>query len=747
MVNKVLIQQNNIVQAYTIQTFPGSDSLRIVQFNPQVGVGFSGSVVIEGSFAASPGNNDFTALATVTFTGHTENLSLEIVSGAPFIRARIAASQVGAIAVYGDSANRALQGSQGATPSTAVVDSPLSVSGSGNSFSINAAVVPSITSDDVIYANDFSQTITDVLDGTNGATGKQDKIGTGVITASEADLNVLTGTWLYGLTLADLQKLADINASTTELNRSVGVTSGIQGQLDVLTAAIPAGLSGMITTGATIDSFFDVGATVSVSDLNLFSSLTASSADLNVFTGTAGNFTSADMTKLGAITASAADLDRISGFTGSSTDLNKLAGMTAATVDLNAITALAGTGVTTTEFAFLTGLTENVQTALDNATSLTGLTASVSDLNTFTGIFAGTGAFPAQISSTEVSYLNGVTSNIQTQLNNRRDIGVPIGISEISGASITTTELNYLQGTNSNIQAQIDAIGVSAITPAGGTFTGPIFISNGSAAAPGLGIEAPNNDTGFYLFPADGMALSIAGSRFSSWDGADFVIGTGAGAGSPTLKGVGMGVTDPAYAFTMDTDTGVYWAGANSLGLGAGAEGMMTLDADNDVITLGGTVVNNNAINFVGVFAGEKVLGRADVLAGSVGGATGQTSLYVVPTGRSAIITKIYVRLTQVVSFSDGSLLRMNIGFGGSFDEIVDNTNNITVFNPGGYAFDTAAQVMPLGIGDNTFPAISGSSGADYQVLTAADELEADVTVVAGADEFDMEIIVMGHEF
>lgn len=746
MSNKTLIAQSNVVQAYPSQTFPGSDNTRIIQFNPQVGVGFTGSVVIEGSYAAAPTNSDYTSILSVSFTGHTSNLTLEAQSNAPYIRARIATASVGSIAVFADSADRQIQGSQGASPATALVDSPNRVAGSGSNFKINSVVVPQFTSDDVFYANDFTKTITDVLDGTNGTVGKQDKIGTGVITADEQDINLLTGQKVYGLTGADLNKLANVNASATEINYSIGVTSSIQSQLNTLSASVPSVLSGITTTAAEIDAFFDVSGVVNISDLNGLNGLTASAADINVLGGTAGSLVGADLVKLGNITATYSEINSLSGFTGSSTDLNKIVGLSLSAADLNTMTGMAGTGVTATQIGFLNGLTQNVQSALSTLPNLSGLSTSVNDLNTLTGIFSGSGAYPAPITATEIGYLNGLVGNIQTQLNNKRNIGTSIGIAEISGASITTTELNFLQGTTANIQAQIDAISTGTITPAGGSFTGGIYISNGSAAAPGLGYVTPNNSTGFYLFGANGIGLSVAGTRFVSFNGTDVVFGGGSTDGSPTIKGVGMGLTDPAYSFTNDDDTGIYRAGANSVGIAAGAEAMATFDATNDLISLGGTVSNNNEIVFSGVFAGEKILGRADLSAGSSSGALGNTSLYTVPAGRSAIITKVMVRLTNVTNFVDGSLFRLNIGFGASFDEIVDNTTNSTIFNPA-YSFNTPNQVMPLGVGDNTFPAISGSAGADYQTLTAGAVLQADIAALAGADDYDFEVIVFGHEY
>lgn len=745
MATKTLIAQTGVVGASAIVSFPGSDDVRTIQFNPAVNQGFSGTVVVEGSYAASPGANDFVTLATVTFTGHTNNLSLEIDSDAPNVRARITASQSGAIAVFGTSRFGAISGSQGSGAASATVDSPLRVAGTGNNFTINSPVVPSITSDDVVYAGNFNQTVTDLLDGTNGAAGFQPKIGTGMITADEGDVNVLTGVDAYGLTTADMQKLADVNASATELNYTTGATSNIQAQINTISGNVNADLAGLSTTAAVIDAFFNVAAMVNIGDLNGFAGLTADAADLNVFTGTAGNFTAADMTKLGNITATDTEINVLSGMSASTAELNRLAGVTATTADLNAITGLAGTTVTATELGYLSGLSQNVQAALSTLPSLTGLTATVNDLNTLTGIFSGTGPYSGQVSATELSYLDGVTSSIQAQLNAKRDTSVPIGVNEISGATITLTELNYLSGTTSNVQAQIDAIGASAISPTGGTFTGPVYIANGTAAAPGLGYTGANT-SGLYLFGANGVGMTVGGTRSITADGTSVRVGPGINATEPQIRGSAPGVTNPAYSFAGDDNTGMYWVGVDSIGFAGGGSNLMTLDGGAGQVTVGGAVADNNAVTISGIFGGEKLLASGQVNAGSTS-ALGQTALYTVPVGRTALITRVYFVINNVAGAPTNDF-NINVGFGGAFDEIVDNTNNPTIFNPVGYNFDTANQIMTLGVGDNTFPAISGSSGADYQALTAGAVLQADITVLdSTATDFVMDVYVMGVEF
>lgn len=105
-----------------------------------------------------------------------------------------------------------------------------------------------------------------------------------------------------------------------------------------------------------------------------------------------------------AVTASAAELNKLDGFTGDAADLNYAK-------DLRA------TGVTTTEFD-----------------KLDGLTASTAELNKLDGLTATT---------TELSYTDGVTSNIQTQLDAKAPTASPTftGTATITTANVTIIDL------------------------------------------------------------------------------------------------------------------------------------------------------------------------------------------------------------------------------------------------------------------------------------------------------------------
>jgi hypothetical protein len=100
---------------------------------------------------------------------------------------------------------------------------------------------------------------------------------------------------------------------------------------------------------------------------------------------------------------------------------------------------LSGTGATATELGYLAGVTSAIQTQLNNKQAV------VTD-----------------VSDTEIGYLNGVTSAIQTQIDTKAPAANPTftgTVSLPSGTSIgdlSSTEIGYLEGVSSGIQGQID---------------------------------------------------------------------------------------------------------------------------------------------------------------------------------------------------------------------------------------------------------------------------------------------------
>ena len=130
--------------------------------------------------------------------------------------------------------------------------------------------------------------------------------------------------------------------------------------------------------------------------------------------------TQAEMNKIDGVTASTSELNTLDGITASTAELNKLDGYTGSATNLN---ILSGSGVTPTEFSYLGGVTSNLQTQLNSKQpNVTGAATTIMSSNLTANqvlVSDGSGkvAVSGVIDTTELGYLNGVTSNIQTQIN------------------------------------------------------------------------------------------------------------------------------------------------------------------------------------------------------------------------------------------------------------------------------------------------------------------------------------------
>ena len=142
-------------------------------------------------------------------------------------------------------------------------------------------------------------------------------------------------------------------------------------------------------------------------------------------------------------------------------------------------TRIGGGDVSTTEFNYLNGVSSAIQTQLNakNAT-ITG-SASTIDTESLTAdravISNGSQKIAvSDVTSTELGYLDGVSSNVQTQLNAKQAANwcsnyyysriltasralTSNGSGKVEVSAVTTTELGYLDGVSSAIQTQLDA--------------------------------------------------------------------------------------------------------------------------------------------------------------------------------------------------------------------------------------------------------------------------------------------------
>lgn len=154
------------------------------------------------------------------------------------------------------------------------------------------------------------------------------------------------------------------------------------------------------------------------------------------------------------------------------------------------------------------------------------------------------------------------------------------GIPEV--ATTTSTELGYLSGVTSALQTQLNAkatdslvvhlAGTETITGQK-TFSVGILAPNGSSTTPGHAFSA-NTGTGIYRGGV-GNALSIAVNQI---DAAYFTE-----TASPQIQMSGGSASLPTFSFGSDPDTGMYRVAANDLALATGGVNSIEIDSSQRV--------------------------------------------------------------------------------------------------------------------------------------------------------------------
>lgn len=190
--------------------------------------------------------------------------------------------------------------------------------------------------------------------------------------------------------------------------------------------------------------------------------------------------------------------DKLSTTDASNTYAPKLSPTFTGTVVLPGDTSIGD--VSSTEITYLNGVSSALQTQID--AKLDSTDASNTYAPKASPTFTGTVVLPSDtsigdVSSTELAYLNGVSSALQTQIDGKLDSGTasstyaPIANASFTGTislptdtsigDVSSTEIGYLNNVSSSIQTQLDAKAPTA-SP---TFTGTV--SGITASMVGLG--------------------------------------------------------------------------------------------------------------------------------------------------------------------------------------------------------------------------------------------------------------------
>jgi hypothetical protein len=273
------------------------------------------------------------------------------------------------------------------------------------------------------------------------------------ITSSTAELNILDG---VTATAAQINVLASLTSSATELNILDGVTA---------TTAELNKLAGVTATSAEINTL--AGLTSTAAELNILDGALLSVTELNYVDGV----TSSIQTQLNNKQAVVANV--------SDTEIGYLDGVTSAIqTQINGKQATVA-NVSDVEIGYLDGVTSSIQTQMDAKAPLasptfTGTVTLPSGTVTSTMILDGTIAnadinaaaaidwtklgISSTVSSTEIGYVDGVTSAIQTQLDAKSPLASPTFTGTVNAADLTLSGDLTVNGTTTTINSTTLAV-------------------------------------------------------------------------------------------------------------------------------------------------------------------------------------------------------------------------------------------------------------------------------------------------
>jgi hypothetical protein len=352
---------------------------------------------------------------------------------------------------------------------------------------------------------------------------------------SDADFATLAGTETLTnktLTTPYVNEAIALTATATELNVLDGVTSSTA-ELNILDGV----------TSSTAELNILDGVTATAAELNILDGVTSSTAELNILDGVTA--TAAQINVLNGITATTAELNILAGAALSTQELNYVDGVTSAIqTQLNAKQAVVA-NVSDTEIGYLDGVTSAIQTQINGKQAtvanvsdveigyLDGVTSSIqtqmdAKAPLASPTFTGTVTLPSgTVTSTMI--LDGTIANADINAAAAID-WTKLGIS----STVSSTEIGYVDGVTSAIQTQLDAKSPLASPTFTGTVNAAELILSGDLTVNGttttinsttLAVDDKNIVIGDVTTPsdvtADGGGITLKGATDKTFNWVD----------------------------------------------------------------------------------------------------------------------------------------------------------------------------------------------------------------------------------
>ena len=450
-------------------------------------------------------------------------------------------------------------------------------------------------------------------------------------------------------------KIAVSSVTSNELGYLCGLTSNVQGQLNTKQSVITGAATTVTTANLTVNR-------VAISDNNgKIAASTVSTTELGYVSGV----TSSIQTQINALQNQV-----IHGQPSSSSASNNFTPYRVLVSDTNSNIVVSP--VSSTELGYLLGTTSSVQNQLNSKQSIiTGAATTVTSANLTinkVAISDNNGKIAAStVSTTELGYVSGVTSGIQTQINNLQTqitsggggssasnnftpyrVLVSDTNSNIVVSPVSSTELGYLLGTTSSVQNQLNSK-QSVITGAATTVTSANLTINRVAISDNNGKIAASTVTTTELGYVSGVTSGIQNQINNLQTQVTNVVSAGGGGGSSASNNF-----TPYRVLVSDTNSNIVVSPVSSteLGylLGTTSSVQNQLNSKQSIITGAVTTVTsvNLTINKVAISDNNGKIAASTVTTTELGYVSGVTS------GIQTQINNLQTQVTNVVSAGGG---------------------------------------------------------------------------------------------